>query len=214
MFSFWRRQWPQVPFDEIRKRGRLLVIDDQEFPYETLFSRDGYNVNVWRDVEKLTDLDDGKYDLVLLDLQGVGRRDSAEQGFGILKYLRRRSPALLIVAYSNADWGLRYQEFFKLADAVLPKSADYVEFKAKVDDLLRERFSLGFYVSKVLDEAAGYEPDPAHLSALTQAAILKGKPRKLRAHLETILPRDSAVTVDRILSIVRSAVGILEVWSR
>jgi len=214
MFGLWQKRWPQIPFEEVRKRGRLLVIDDQEFPYETLFSRDGYNVDTWRDVEKLTDLDDGKYDLVLLDLQGVGRRDSVEQGFGILKYLRRRSPALLIVAYSNADWGLRYQEFFRLADAVLPKSADYVEFKAKVDDLLRERFSLGFYLTKILEEAGPYEADPAYLSRLAQGAILKGKAARLRAHLESIVPRDSAATVDRVFSIVNSAVGILQLWSR
>jgi hypothetical protein len=31
LFRFWRREWPAVPFDEIRKRSRLLVIDDQEF---------------------------------------------------------------------------------------------------------------------------------------------------------------------------------------
>jgi DNA-binding response OmpR family regulator len=211
---FWRRRWPHVSFEEIRKRARLLVIDDQDFPYGVLFHRDGYNLDTWHDVEKLAELDDGKYDLVLLDLQGVGRQDSAEQGFGILKYLKRRCPTILVVAYSNAEWGLKYQEFVRLADAVFPKSADYLEFKARVDALLAERFSLGFYVRKVLDEAGPYEIDPAYLGRLTQTAILTGKQRRLRSHLQATIPHDSAAIIDRILSIVKVAIGILQLWSQ
>lgn len=213
-FAFGHRHWPQIPFDEIRKRARLLVIDDEEFPYHSLFSRDGYNLDKWHDVQDLSILEDGKYDLLLLDLHGVGRLESGEQGFGILKYLRRRCPSLVIVAYSSAEWGLRYQEFFRLADAVLPKTADYVEFKARVDELLSQRFSLGFFVSKILDEVGSYEADPAHLTQLAQRAILSGNTQRLRAHLHSTIPRDSAVTVDRVLSIANSAVGILQLWTR
>lgn len=211
---FWRKRWPHISSEEIRKRARLLVIDDQDFPYGVLFDRDGYNVDTWHDVERLAELDDGKYDLVLLDLHGVGRRDSTEQGFGILKYLKRRCPTVLVVAYSDSDWGLRYQEFFRLADAVFPKSADYVDFKARVDALLADRFSLGFYVQKVLAEVAPYEADPAYLTTLTQKAILTGRTQRLRSRLETIVPRDSAAIIERVLTIVKVAIGIAELWSR
>src|SRR5712692_9190275 len=119
MFDFLRRllgfspaEWPKTPFEEIRRRARLLVIDDQEFPYMELFRRDGYTIEKWPDVKTLSDLQDGKYDLLLLDLQGVGRQESREQqGFGILKHLREQSPTLVVVAYSNADWSLKYQDF-------------------------------------------------------------------------------------------------------
>src|SRR5438552_3980352 len=61
-------------------------------------------------------------------------------------------PAQIVVAYSNAEWPVKYQPFFEMADAVLPKTGDYVEFKRTVDDLLQQRFALGFYLSRVNDE--------------------------------------------------------------
>jgi hypothetical protein len=102
---FWRRRrWPSVPFDEIRKRARLLVIDDEDFPYQQLFIRDGYTLEKWDEIRQLGDLEQGKCDLILLDLQSVGRSESAEQGFGVRRHIRRESLAQIIVAYSNADW--------------------------------------------------------------------------------------------------------------
>jgi DNA-binding response OmpR family regulator len=212
VFGFWAPKWPTVSFDEIRKRARLLAIDDHDFPYESLFQRDGYNLDKWNDVERLTDIEDGKYDLLLLDMQGIGTHESAEQGFGILKHLRAKCPTLVIVAYSNADWGLKYQEFFMLADAVLPKSADYVEFKRQVDDLLASRFSLGFYVSKIAAEAGDSDVDQRKIENLARRAILKRNPQKLRSHLETMIP--DASKVDRIISIANAAIGLLQLWSR
>jgi CheY-like chemotaxis protein len=102
-----RLKWPQPTIDEIRKRARILVIDDQEFPYAKLFERDGYSIKKWDDVDNLTELEQGDHDLILLDLQGVGKAESAEEGLGILKHIRTRRPAQIIIAYSNADWPLR-----------------------------------------------------------------------------------------------------------
>ena len=36
MFGFTRRRkWPELPFDEIKKRAQVLVIDDEDFSEET-----------------------------------------------------------------------------------------------------------------------------------------------------------------------------------
>jgi CheY-like chemotaxis protein len=50
------------------------VIDDQDFPYKELFERDGYTVTKWDDVHDLAQLESGEFDLILLDLLGVGGR--------------------------------------------------------------------------------------------------------------------------------------------
>jgi hypothetical protein len=211
MFNLRRREWPSISTDEIRKRARLLVIDDQPFPYEALFQRDGYNLEKWDDVERLTDIETGNYDLVLLDMQGIGRSESAEQGFGLLKHLKERCPTLIVVAYSNADWGLKYQKFLRLADAVLPKSADYVEFKHRVDDLLASRFSLGFYLSKIALAAEGYDLDPRALEAAAKKSILARDTRTLQRFLQRAVPDNRQV--DRVLSIAKIAIGVLQLWS-
>ena len=62
MFSFRQKTFDQVklelPFYEIRKRARILVIDDDKdaFPYE-LFQKEGYNVQYWPKIETLRDLE-------------------------------------------------------------------------------------------------------------------------------------------------------------
>lgn len=205
-----RHSWPVIPFDEIRRRTRILVIDDQEFPYEELFRRDGYTIEKWEDVRHLNQLEQGHFDLILLDLQGVGRAESADQGVGVLRHLREVSPAQIIVAYSNADWGLSYQDFFRLADTTLPKSADYVKFKENVDSLLKKRFSLGFYLSRIVAEAPAQEIDSRDLEEAAKDAILSQDLQRLREYLEEHVSNPR--TIDRLLSIAQVATGVLQLW--
>ena len=126
--------------EEIRKRARLLIVDDGDFFYLALFRKDGYNIEKWNDVTDLPKLESGYYDIVLLDIQGIGKKQSKDQGMGILRHLKKACPAQIVVAYSNADFSLKYKEFFDLADKVLAKQADYVDFKRAVDELLGSRF--------------------------------------------------------------------------
>jgi CheY-like chemotaxis protein len=205
-----RLKWPEPAIDEIRKRARILVIDDQEFPYAKLFERDGYSIKKWDDVDNLTELEHGDHDLILLDLQGVGKAESAEEGLGILKHIRTRHPAQIIIAYSNADWPLKNQPFFRMADATLQKSADYVEFKEKVDELLQKRFSLGFYVSRIQLEMADHKADLPALDKYSRDAILLGRPDRLAKYLRDKVTDTAAI--DRVLQIANIAVGIANLW--
>jgi len=62
-----KKTWPTIELSEIKKRARLLVIDDSDFPYQSLFERDGYTIEKWPDVTDLPKLESGFYDVVLLD---------------------------------------------------------------------------------------------------------------------------------------------------
>src|SRR5271154_4025408 len=102
-----------MPFEEIKKRARLLVIDDSDFPYAELFKRDGYAIEQWRDVEDLSKLENGTFDLIMLDVQGVGKEISpSEQGLGVLHHIREVAATQVVIAFSSADFSLKYQEFF------------------------------------------------------------------------------------------------------
>lgn len=166
------KSWPDVPFPELRRRARILVVDDQDFPYAELFRDAGYLVDVWRDVENVADLEGTSFDLILLDVQGIGTQHSKEQGLGVLKHIKQTNPAQLTIAYSNADYDLSFQPFFGLADHTLPKTADYFEFKREVDRLLRRRFSLEFYVERMEAELASYEVPKPELRKQARKAIL------------------------------------------
>jgi CheY-like chemotaxis protein len=206
-----QREWPQLQHDEIVKRARLLVIDDGELPYLKLFRRDGYTFDKWSRVKDLPALEAGKYDVVLLDLHGVGLAESADQGFGVLGHLRKVNPAQIIVAYSNAEWSVDYQGFFRSADAVLHKTKDdYVSFKRTVDGLLDQRFSLGFYIARIGKELQGSGAPEATLRK-AEKAILGGDLRSLERYLSKRV--DDEVTVERVLAVAQVATGIIQIWS-
>lgn len=211
MNLFWRtKRWPSVPVDEIRKRTRILVVDDSEFYYLPLFQNDGYTIEKWNDVVDLQKLEAGYYDLLLLDIQGVGSAQSQDQGLGILRHLRKTAPAQIIVAYSNADWSLKYKPFFDLADAVLAKNSDYVDFKRTVDDLLKQKFSLGFYVDRIAKLGGSYVGDPSKLRIIAEKAILRGKPQLLEGFLRENHADTETITL--ILEIAQVAIGILSLF--
>jgi hypothetical protein len=98
-----KAEWPKVEHDEIVRRTRILVIDDGEFPYGRLFKRDGYNLEKWSTLKDMGALERGDYDVVLLDLHGVGKAESSDQGLGVLRHIRETNPAQIVVAYSNAE---------------------------------------------------------------------------------------------------------------
>jgi CheY-like chemotaxis protein len=204
MFGIFGGQdhWPVLPLDEIKKRARLLVIDDEEFVYKGLFEKDGYIIDKWDDVTDLSKLEQSYFDLILLDVQGVGSKFSVDQGLGILNHIRQAAPAQLVIAFSNAEYSLKYQDFFKLADATLNKGADYVEFKRKVDELLAKRFSLGFYVGRISAALGGKVDDPEKLEKETRKAILRGRPESLRKYLI------DKVTDPKMLEIATSVIEV------
>lgn len=188
----------------------MLVIDDQEFPYRKLFQRDGYTVEKWNDVKNLTDIETGRYDLILLDLKGVGRKESSDEGLGLLKHIRSSCPAQLVVAYSNSEFPVDAQPFFRMADEVLPKTADYAEFKRTVDALLDERFSLGFYLRRIENELADYAGELPKLSSKAERAILSGKLDVLADYLRRV---EDTKAVERATKIARVALLVLKIWS-
>lgn len=202
-----RPSWRPLPLKEIVKRTRLVVIDDDEFTYQKLFKRDGYNIEKWPDVKDLTRLEEGDFDLILLDLYGVGRAQSENQGFGILEHIRERRPAQIVIAYSNAEWSVEYQPFFQDADAVLHKTKDdYYEFKRTVDDLLQKRFSYGFYVGRAREELGDAVDAVPKLDRKIERAIATGSTVSLK---RSLLDRiEDQVTVERVIAVIDIAIEV------
>jgi hypothetical protein len=205
------KPWAVPDLGEIRKRSRLVAIDDQDFPYEPLFKRDGYTLEVWREVENLHHLETGYYDLILLDLQGVGIEESADHGLGIIRHVKAVNPTQLIIAYSAGDFSLKHQQFIKLADSTLEKGDDYFRFKEMVDKLLRKRFSKDFYLGKILELTAGSPYQIGQLPAQADKALSTGKVEALDKYLATHLP--SKETVGRIMAVVNAGVALYRMYN-
>lgn len=211
MFGFFESNpWPSIALEDIKKRARLLVIDDEDFIYRDLFKGDGYQIDKWDDVEELSKLEQNYYDIVLLDVQGVGKKLSSEQGLGILQHIRKTTPTQIVIAFSNADYSLKYTDFFSQADAVLSKGADYVEFKRTVDKLLLQRFSLGFYVGKVISVVGSQFDDQERLEKVARKAILHNKPKNLQKYLADKITDPK--TIEMAIGVIEIAVKVASEW--
>ena len=202
---------PLPSLDQIVGRARILVVDDQEFPYEVLFRDAGYNITKWDNINSLGDLETGRYDIILLDLQGIGRDLSKDQGLGVLRHIKKTRPSQVVVAYSNSDWGVQYQPFFELADRVLPKSADYVDFKREVDDLLLEHFSVGFHVSRLSRKLADAGVEGFWAKRAVESAIKNRDPSKLTTFLRRRNVDSDDVQV--IAGLAQVAIGVAQLWA-
>lgn len=204
-----RRSSREPPsLQDIRKRAQLLVIDDHAVPFMKLFERDGYHIQRWTKIENLSDLTERRFDLILLDLHGVAVKDSpAQQGLGVLKHVKETDPTQLVIAYSAQDWSPSASEFFAKADAVLDKTAQYIDYKATVDRLLTRRFSEGYFLAvmnQILGDTVALVPRavPKALRALRRGNS-SGLDAYLRSHIH------DEVTVDRVLGVIGIGISLL-----
>ena len=133
----------RLPPIEIRKRARILLIDDQPetFPLDMLRS-EGYAIDHWGRVESLERIEQGYYDIVILDIRGVAQEISQRDGLGVLHAIKKANPSQVVVAFSGQRYSVDDMKFFKMADDVLKKPVTAVRCKMLIDDLLEQQFDI------------------------------------------------------------------------
>lgn len=180
----------------------------KRFPPERLFKRDGYHIQRWPKIENLSQLTDNHFDLILLDLHGVGLAESPQRaGLGILQHIKQRSPTQLVIAYSAQPWKISSRDFFALADSVLDKGADYVNFKEEVDSLLLRRHSVGYFINKMNQELGDSAANAPKAVPKALRAVRTGSTASLRSYLEAKV--NEPQTVDRVIAIVSLAAQVV-----
>ncbi|WP_460712684.1 hypothetical protein [Nocardioides dilutus] len=173
----------------------------------TLFERDGYHVERWPEIKNLSQLTDGHYHLILLDIQGVGLNESPkDQGLGILQHIKRSNPAQLVVMYSAQPQNISRRDILLLADDVLDKDAEYVQYKDTVDALLLRRLSKGYYIATMNRELADNAALAPRAVVKALRAMRTGNTAALERYLRARI-QDPKV-VDRVLTIVSIGVGV------
>lgn len=177
-WRWWRSRKPAPPppvpsllsptIDQLKNRARLLVVDDQTFEYLPALEQEGFSVKWVQDIVSTVDVEQGAYDVVLLDLHGVATSISSKQGIGALTQIKRGSPAQMVVAYSSANWNVTDGRDIDLADVVLDKAqAAFPDFRQSVAKLLLRSADVNHYL-ECLDELCPHSLD--HLLAERLAA--------------------------------------------
>ncbi len=175
-----KRTAPVIPLQELIRRTRIVVIDDKktEFPFEPL-QREGYAITHWKDVLDLAKLESGFFDIIVLDINGVGRKlDSIGEGTSVLRHLKERNPSQVIVAYSGQSHDPERIQFFLLADQFVPKPTNMLTWKEILDNLIQEKVSVNYYwniASRILREAGATDQQ---MLDLERALVKAGKSDK------------------------------------
>jgi CheY-like chemotaxis protein len=204
-----RTALPAEPdIETLRKRAKILVIDDHPLPAQRLFERDGYHFQRWPEIKNLSQLTDGHYEIILLDIQGVGLNESPDlQGLGILRHIKQSNPAQMIIVYSAQSQRLSMRDLIELADAVLDKDASYVDYKDIVDRLLRQGATPGYFISVINRDLGPNAVLVPQVVPKTLHTFRRGNTKALNQYLSSHL--SDPEQVDRILTVVGIAISVL-----
>lgn len=134
-------------FEELKKRTRILVIDDENSFPVSIFENEGYAVTKWDNVKDYNKLESGYYDIIVLDIKGVAEHLSEDDGIGVLVDLKEKNPSQIIISFSQHSYDLNKVKFFKLADDNITKPSDYLKIKRTIDNLITTQFKPDRYIT-------------------------------------------------------------------
>jgi DNA-binding response OmpR family regulator len=211
MFNFLKKESIsdlRVPhnFEEIKKRIKIVVIDDDEasFPYQLLRSS-GYTIEWWDKVDDrgLERLERNQFDIIILDLNDIATPSiSSTDGIGILERLKEVNPTQIIVAFSGQEYDIEKTHFFVTADDTLSKPVDFVKAKNLIDRIIEQKITISYFWISINSYLVKEGIDRRKISKVEQEIVkaLKGN-RTINYKLIT----------DRILNGVDAAVKVISI---
>ncbi len=93
-------------------------------------------------MQSLSRLEQGDFDIIVLDIKGVAGKITELDGFGILQQIKQVNSSQIIIAFSGETFDIGKTQFFKLADDVLAKPVDTLKCKQVLDQLIQEKFTV------------------------------------------------------------------------
>jgi len=124
------------------KKLRILFVDDEELETPKALKTEGYDVEHWRDVENLDHLCDGRYQIILLDVRGIGEKYGGN-GLDILKYIATHNPLIYVCVFSAKPFtGEEAEIIRKFAKKAITKDCtiyDLIEIFESYASTLSER---------------------------------------------------------------------------
>ncbi len=198
----------QMPPHEVRKRVKIVVVDDDEDSFPTAgLQADGYTVEPWTriDSQRLRRLESGDFDIIVLDIQGIAEPSLSDtgDGLGILRRIKQVNPDQIVVAFSGQTFDLAAVPFWKSTDDAIRKPVTLIQCKEVLDRLIADRISVRAYwsnLSRILD-ASG---------------VAAGRKRNLERHIVGAAKAGRQISLENVRDIVGTIDGIDTViaWAR
>lgn len=191
-----------IEFSELKKRTRIVVIDDEEgFPIK-LFKNEGYSIDKWDKVEDYKKLEDGFYDIIILDIKGVALHISEDDGLGVLENIKQKNPSQIIIAFSQHSYDLSKAKFWELADEKIAKPSDFLKIRSIIDNLIDKKFRPERYIStlhKILHDNNVSQNEIRKIDKLIANSISNNS--KPDWHSKLTLSNDKTELINQVISI-------------
>jgi len=162
----------------------------------------GYSIDYWPDVKDIAKLEKGFYDIIILDIGGIGRElDATNEGIAVLKHLKKLNPAQVIVAFSGQSYESAKIPFFQLADQYVPKPTPAITWKEIIDDLIKTRITVEHYwatMRQALKDAGANEKAIKGIEDSLVKAAEGGRVNLSRAIQKIAGPIENATTIAAI----------------
>jgi DNA-binding NarL/FixJ family response regulator len=145
---FWQEQ--QSPLEkvfnpksekQIKQRIKILLIDNDKSLNVEQFNEEGYSMEYWPKVKSLKELNQGNYDIIILDIKDVAKDYSEEDGFGVLKSIKQNNPHQIVIAFSAHSYDFSKKKFWDMADEAIDKPAGFIEMKEVLDNVILKSFN-------------------------------------------------------------------------
>lgn len=201
-----------ISLSELKKRMEILIVDDEEFSYFEALQKHEYNITQKKD---LTDLRDAEaFKIVLCDIRGVGNFLGSEFGGAyLIKQLKEKYPAKIIIAYTANEYSAKFQQFLDYADDVIPKGSYALEdWTSLLDRLLKELadpVKIWDRTRKTLIEADVPTLDVAKYESDYVTAIKKGRFESF----VKIYEKKTATGADMMVSLFKALPSIIQVFT-
>lgn len=112
---------PDITQKQYRHKQKLLIIDDDEFPWKDDIEKAGYSATHMIDAHP--ELDFSNYTIILCDIEGVGKHlGLGKSGLDLMKSIKANYPLKPVVIYSGKMSIVQAKAY---TDLTLNKDADF-----------------------------------------------------------------------------------------
>lgn len=128
---------------ELRKKVKVLMIDDEEYDIVELLKNRGYNVYYKEDISYALEVE--PFDIVILDIKGVAKKfGSTYEGFGFAKEIKMIYPHKLVLCYSGTS-DININEQLGSIDGFIKKDTDIDVWSQKLDSYIKKYCSIDYH---------------------------------------------------------------------
>ena len=116
----------------LREKMRVLIIDDNEVPYQNALNRLSFNISHKLDIEDIRDVE--PYHVIICDIKGVGLNFSRDkEGSAIILNIKKMYPEKGVIVYSGGTFDVSLTNIFSQADDTITKGTDAIDIASKLD---------------------------------------------------------------------------------